>query len=48
METFLAINGYEIDAPVEDQETIILQLASRKLRRDAFMDWIKEHTRTKK
>ena len=46
METFLVINGYELDASVEEQESIILQLASGKLKRDAFTNWIKEHTRT--
>jgi death-on-curing protein len=48
METFLVLNGYEIDAPVVDQETIVLQLASGKLSRDAFTGWIKEHTRIMK
>ena len=46
METFLVINGYELDASVDEQESIILQLASGKLKRDAFTNWIKEHTRT--
>ena len=45
METFLVINGYELDAPVDEQEAIILQLASGKLDRDAFTDWISEHTK---
>jgi death on curing protein len=48
METFLVINGYEIKASVEDQETIILRLASGKLSRDTFTDWIREHTRIMK
>jgi len=46
METFLVINDYELDATVDEQEAIILQLASGKLGRDAFTDWIREHTRT--
>jgi len=46
METFLVINGYEFDASVDEQEYIILQLASGKLSRDAFTDWIREHTKT--
>lgn len=46
METFLVINGYEIDASVDEQESIILRLASGKLSRDAFTTWIKEHIKT--
>jgi len=46
METFLVVNGHEFDASLDEQESIILQLASGKLSRDAFTDWIREHTRT--
>ena len=45
METFLVINGYELDASVNEQESIILKLASGNLSRDAFTNWIREHTR---
>ncbi|GJQ51851.1 MAG: death-on-curing protein [Anaerolineaceae bacterium] len=45
METFLVINGYELDSSVDAQETIILQLASGKIDRDTFTDWIREHIR---
>jgi death-on-curing protein len=45
METFLVINGYELDAPLDEQESIILQLASGRLGREAFTDWIREHTK---
>jgi death-on-curing protein len=45
METFLVINGYQLSASVDEQESIILQLASGKLNRDAFTNWIKEHIR---
>jgi len=38
METFLVVNGHEIDASLDEQESIILQLASGKLSRDAFTD----------
>jgi death-on-curing protein len=43
METFLVINGYELNASVDEQESIILQLASGKLSRDAFTDWLRDH-----
>ena len=46
METFLVINGHELDISVDEQESVILKLASGKLNRDAFTNWIKEHTRT--
>lgn len=45
METFLVINGYELDSSVDAQETIILQLASGKIDRGTFTDWIREHIR---
>jgi len=43
METFLMLNGYEIDASLDEQENTILQLASGKLSRDVFTNWLKEH-----
>lgn len=43
METFLVINGHELDASVDEQESVILQLASGKLSRASFTDWVKEH-----
>ncbi len=46
METYLVINGYELTASVDEQESIILRLASGNLSRDTFTDWIKENTRT--
>ncbi len=46
METFLVLNGYELDISVDEQESIILQLASGKLSRNAFTDWIRENIRT--
>jgi death on curing protein len=46
METFLVINGYELGTSVDEQESIILQLASGKLSHEVFTDWIRENTRT--
>jgi death-on-curing protein len=43
METFLALNGYAIDAPLDDQEKVILTVAAGVLERDAFVDWLKKH-----
>ena len=41
MEVFLVINGYEIEAAVDEQEEIILNLASSKMDRSDFLDWLK-------
>jgi len=43
METLLVVNGYELDASVDEQESVILQLASGNLSRDAFTDWVRKH-----
>ena len=43
METFLVLNGSEIDASVDEQELIILQVASGELERDELIAWLREH-----
>ena len=43
MESFLALNGYEISASTEEQVEIILSVASGKLSRDSFMEWLSNH-----
>jgi len=43
METFLMLNGYEIDASVDDQESTLLKLAAGELERDQFVNWVREH-----
>jgi len=43
METFLVLNGYEIDAPVDAQERVVLQLASGEMDRDQFTEWLRAH-----
>jgi death-on-curing protein len=43
METFLVLNGFEIDASVDEQERIVLQVASGKLERDEFTAWLRGH-----
>ena len=40
METFLVVNGYEIDAPVDEQEATFWQLVDKKLTRDEFTAWV--------
>src|SRR5207248_3152472 len=40
METFLVLNGSEINAPVDEQESIILQVAGGVLGREALAEWL--------
>ena len=44
METFLMLNGCEIDSDVDEQERVILSMAAGTLTRDDFLDWLKKHT----
>jgi death-on-curing protein len=43
MEVFLILNGYELDAEVDETETILLQLAARQIDRHQFTRWIQAH-----
>jgi len=43
MEIFLVLNGFEISAPVDEQEQIILQVASSEIGRDQFTEWLRCH-----
>jgi death-on-curing protein len=45
METLLVLNGYEMDADVEDQEKIFLQLSSGDLSREQLTDWLRTHVK---
>ena len=42
VETFLVLNGHEIDAGMDAQERVILQLASCQLGRDRFTEWLRD------
>jgi len=48
MEVFLVLNGFEIDAPVDEQEEVILQVASGELGRDNFTQWLRDRIVEKK
>jgi death-on-curing protein len=41
MEVFLIMNGYEISADVDAQESIMLNLASGKMDRKEFLRWLR-------
>jgi death-on-curing protein len=44
-ETFLILNGSEIDAIVDEQERLMLDLASGKLTREQLGAWLLAHVR---
>jgi death on curing protein len=44
VEVFLLLNGHEIEATVDEQESIILQVAAGVLKREDFAAWLAEHT----
>lgn len=43
MEVFLLFNGYEIQASVDEQEEVILLIASGQMTRIAFANWLADH-----
>jgi death-on-curing protein len=47
METFLILNGFEIDAAsVDDQEKTMLDLASGTLTRQGLLSWLRDRVRS--
>ncbi|WP_437673184.1 type II toxin-antitoxin system death-on-curing family toxin [Sorangium sp. So ce131] len=45
MDVFLMLNGYYLDADVDEQERIMLALASGSLPRDGLLAWLEQHAR---
>jgi death-on-curing protein len=45
METFLILNGNEFDAPVDDQERLILDLAAGRIGRSHLVEWLRQHVK---
>lgn len=43
MEVFLVMNGLEVDAGIDEQETVFMKVASGELSRAELTDWIEEH-----
>jgi death on curing protein len=43
MEVFLVLNGYELRASVDEQERVILGVASGQISRDEFAEWVSSH-----
>jgi death-on-curing protein len=45
METFLILNGYEIISSVDEQERVMLELATGKMSRINFSEWLNTQIR---
>jgi death-on-curing protein len=45
METFLMLNGSEIDAPTDEQERVMLDVAAARWDRDQLAAWLRDKTR---
>ena len=43
-EIFLVLNGVEINASVDEQERIVLAIASGKQEREALVEWLQQNT----
>ena len=43
MEVFLVLNDFEIQASVDGQERVILQVAAGEMNREEFTDWFPTH-----
>ena len=43
IEVFLMLNGWEISADVDEQESIVIDVASGQLDREAFSSWLATH-----
>ncbi|MBR8832408.1 MAG: Toxin Doc [Chroococcopsis gigantea SAG 12.99] len=48
MEVFLLLNGFEIQSPVSEQETVILSVASGQMKRENFTEWLRQKVITKR
>jgi len=46
MAVFLYLNGYDIDASIDEQERIMLAVAAGGLDRHGFTDWVNQHAIT--
>ena len=47
METFLVMNGYELECSVDETEQIVLSVASGTTTREGLLDWLKTHMKVR-
>jgi death-on-curing protein len=45
LETFLVLNGWELDAPVSEAEQVILEVAAGTGTREFFVEWVRKRMR---
>jgi death-on-curing protein len=43
METFLVLNGAEVEAEASEQERVMLDLATGRIDRSQLTDWVRQH-----
>jgi death-on-curing protein len=43
MEAFVMLNGFEIVAPVDEQERLMLDLAAGRVTRERLTEWLEIH-----
>jgi death-on-curing protein len=48
MAVFLDLNGFAIEAPVDDQEQLMLNLAAGEVSREKLTTWLQSHVATRK
>lgn len=48
METFLLLNGVEIEACIEEQERLMLNLAAGHIDREGLTEWLRNHVKPTK
>lgn len=48
LEVFLVLNGFEVNASVDEQEAIMLDLAAGTLKREALTDWLGQHVQSRR
>ena len=42
MEVFLVLNGFEIDATIDEQEAVVLSVAAGTRTSDSFAEWLRK------
>jgi death-on-curing protein len=43
METFLVLNGYELAAAIDEQESLVLAVAAGEMKREELTAWVRAH-----